>query len=198
MAEAVVPGLVFLGVYLASGALVFSAIASAMCSLVFTGIRIAQRQAIVQALSGLLGVVIAVVWALLSGRGIHFFTWGLITNSVWAVALVISLRVGWPLVGVIFGVFTSRPLGWMKNSQSRELASKCVWLTLAWSVLFIVRLAIQVPLWLNEQVAWLSAMKIALGIPLFIPVAWLTWWMLKDDFRSRHEHESSGNPVRQD
>lgn len=198
MAEAVVPGLVFLGTYLASGALVLSAIASAICSLVFTCIRIAQRQAIVQALSGVLSVVIAVVWALLSGRGIHFFTWGLITNSVWAVALVISLLVGWPLVGVIFGVLTSRPLGWMKNPQSRELASKCIWLTLAWSALFIVRLVIQVPLWLNEQVAWLSAMKIALGIPLFIPVAWLTWWMLKDDFRSRHDQESSGNPVRQD
>ena len=170
VAEAVLPGLVFLGAYLISGALVYSALASALCSVIFTVIRIAQRQAVVQAISGLFGVAIAVVWALVSGRGIHFFTWGLLTNA------------GWPLVAVIFGALTGRPLNWMRQSEMRELARKCVWLTLVWTALFIIRLVVQVPLWLSDQVAWLSAMKIALGIPLFIPVAWLTWWLLKDDF----------------
>ena len=170
VAEAVLPGLVFLGAYLVSGALVYSALASALCSLIFTVIRIAQRQAVVQAISGLFGVALAVVWALVSGRGIHFFTWGLLTNAASA------------LVAVIFGALTGRPLNWMRHSEMRELARKCVWLTLAWAALFIIRLAVQVPLWLSDQVAWLSAMKVALGIPLFIPVAWLTWWLLKDDF----------------
>ena len=64
VAEAVLPGLVFLGAYLISGALVYSALASALCSVIFTVIRIAQRQAVVQAISGLFGVAIAVVWAL--------------------------------------------------------------------------------------------------------------------------------------
>ena len=67
------------------------------------------------------------------------------------------------------------------------------------SVLFaIIRLAVQVPLWLNEQVAWLSAMKIALGIPLFIPVAWLTWWLLKDDFRLHSAHSDSAQDAEKD
>ena len=182
VAEAVLPGLVFLGAYLMSGALVYSALASALCSVIFTVIRIAQRQAVVQAISGLFGVAIAVVWALVSGRGIHFFTWGLLTNAASALVLLLSLAVGWPLVAVIFGALTGRPLNWMRQSEMREPARKCVWLTLAWTALFIIRLAVQVPLWLSDQVAWLSAMKIALGIPLFIPVAWLTWWLLKDDF----------------
>ena len=145
-------------------------------------IRIAQRQAVVQAISGLFGVTIAVVWALVSGRGVHFFTWGLLTNAASALVLLLSLAFGWPLVAVIFGALTGRPLNWMRHSEMRELARKCVWLTLAWAALFIIRLAVQVPLWLSDHVAWLSAMKIALGIPLFIPVAWLTWWLLKDDF----------------
>ena len=64
IAEAVVPGLVFLGFYVLSGALLLSAIASALCSVLFAIIRLIQRQSIVQSLSGLLGVGIALVWAL--------------------------------------------------------------------------------------------------------------------------------------
>ena len=198
IAEAVVPGLVFLGCYLVSGALLSSAIASALCSVLFAIIRLIQRQSIVQSLSGLLGVGIALVWALVSGKGINFFTWGLVTNAAWALVLLVSLAIGWPLVSVLFALLTGRPIRWVKEPEARDLAAKCVWLTLAWSAVFIIRLAVQVPLWLNEQVAWLSAMKIALGIPLFIPVAWLTWWLLKDDFRLHSAHSDSARNAEED
>ena len=181
-AEAVVPGLVFLGFYVLSVAI----------------IRLIQRQSIVQSLSGLLGVGIALVWALVSGKGINFFTWGIVTNAAWALVLLVSLVIGWPLVSVLFGLLTGRPIRWVKESEARDLAVKCVWLTLAWSAVFIIRLAVQVPLWLSEQVAWLSAMKIALGIPLFIPVAWLTWWLLKDDFRLHHARSESAQDPEED
>ena len=117
------------------------------------------------------------------------------TNAAWALVLLVSLVIGWPLVSVVFGLLTGRPIRWVKEPEARDLAAKCVWLTLAWSAVFIIRLAVQVPLWLNEQVAWLSAMKIALGIPLFIPVAWLTWWLLKDDFRLHPAHSDSAQDV---
>ena len=181
-----------------SGTLLLSAIASALCSVLFAIIRLIQRQSIVQSLSGLLGVGIALVWALVSGKGINFFTWGIVTNAAWALVLLVSLVIGWPLVSVLFGLLTGRPIRWVKEPEARDLAVKCVWLTLAWSAVFIIRLAVQVPLWLSEQVAWLSAMKIALGIPLFIPVAWLTWWLLKDDFRLHHARSESANAPEED
>lgn len=198
IAEAVVPGLVFLGCYLLSGALLSSAIASALCSVLFAVIRLIQRQSIVQSLSGLLGVGIALVWALVSGKGINFFTWGLVTNAAWALVLLVSLVIGWPLVSVLFALLTGRSIRWLKEPEARDLAVKCVWLTLAWSAVFIIRLAVQVPLWLSEQVAWLSAMKIALGIPLFVPVAWLTWYLLKGDFRLHRARSDSAQDAEED
>ena len=112
IAEAVLPGLVFLGFYVLSGALLLSAIASALCSVLFAIIRLIQRQSIVQSLSGLLGVGIALVWALVSGKGINFFTWGIVTNAAWALVLLVSLVIGWPLVAVLFGLLTGRPIRW--------------------------------------------------------------------------------------
>ena len=124
IAEAVVPGLVFLGFYVLSGALLLSAIASALCSVLFAIIRLIQRQSIVQSLSGLLGVGIALVWALVSGKGINFFTWGIVTNAAWALVLLVSLVIGWPLVSVLFGLLTGPSHSLGERARSARSRSK--------------------------------------------------------------------------
>jgi hypothetical protein len=46
--------------------------------------------------------------------------------------------------------------------------------------MFVVRLAVQVPLWLAGAAAVLGLANVVLGLPLFAAVLWLTWAIVRD------------------
>jgi hypothetical protein len=45
--------------------------------------------------------------------------------------------------------------------------------------MFVLRLGIQVPLYLAEQAAALAATKLLMGLPLYAAVLWVTWLMVR-------------------
>ena len=61
-----------------------------------------------------------------------------------------------------------------------------------WAGIFVLRVAVQVPLWLSGQVAALGVAKLALGLPLFALGAWATWWGLRGYSSSSEEASGSG------
>ena len=67
--ETSAPGLVFVIVYVATHALVPTLVAASAVALIACIIRLIQRQSVAQALSGLLGVAVGVVFAAATGRG---------------------------------------------------------------------------------------------------------------------------------
>jgi hypothetical protein len=49
-----------------------------------------------------------------------------------------------------------------------------------WVGLFALRLLIQVPLYLADQVAVLGLAKLILGTPLYALLIWFTWLLARD------------------
>ena len=50
---------------------------------------------------------------------------------------------------------------------------------MVWSALFLLRLAVQLPLYLAGAVVALGVARTAMGLPLFALGLWLTWLMVR-------------------
>ncbi len=186
--ESVAPGLVFVVVFVAAGQRLTPALAAAAATALVTVVaRLVQRSPLTQALSGVVGVGIGVLWAWRSGRAEDYFAWGLLTNVAFLLAFVVSVLVRWPLVGVVVGLFRSDgPLSaggswagaaaWRTDPVLRRRYALVTWL---WAAMFALRLAVQVPLWAAGQVAWLGTAKLVMGVPLTALVLWFSWLLVR-------------------
>ncbi len=185
--ESVAPGLLFVVVYLVSGQQLTPAlVAAGGAAVVAVLARLVQRTPATQAFSGLLGVAIGVVWAWRSGQAEDYFLVGILTNVAYLVGFLGSVVAGWPVVGVVVGLLSSDgPLGggaWSKVGawrSDRALRRRYTWATWAWAGMFAARLAVQVPLYLAGQVAWLGTAKLAMGVPLTALVLWFSWLLVR-------------------
>lgn len=187
--ESALPVLVFVIVFLMTSNLWVTAAAASAIALIFFGVRILSRQPVTQALSGLMGVAIGVVWALASGREENYFAVGLVNAALFFTVLVLSLVLKKPLMALGCGVVWQLPSGWMKEAAHRPLYRRCVHLTWLWAALFLVRFIVQLPLWWFAMLEALAAAKLVLGIPLFAIVVWVTWMGLRP-FAARYGKES--------
>src|SRR5690606_33290755 len=126
----------------------------------------------VAALSGLVAAVVAAGLPLFTGRAEDQFVIGFITNIAYGSAFLVSALVRWPLIGVVVGFLTGEGLAWRKDPRKRRVF---FWLSVAWALLFIARLAVQLPFYLVGDVATLGVLKLAMGIPFFAVLLALTW-----------------------
>ncbi len=186
--EAVAPGLLFVVVFVATGQrLVPALLCAAAAALVAVVWRLVERTSVTQALSGILGVGIGVVWAWRSGRAEDYYAWGLWTNVAYLAAFVVSLAIRRPLVGVVVGLFRSDGPMFPGGSWSavgawrsdKGLRARYTWATWAWAAMFAARLAVQVPLYRNAEVAWLGTAKLVMGVPLTAVVLWISWLLVR-------------------
>ena len=187
MVESVAPGLLFVVVYLVAGQRLRPALIAAVATAVLAVVvRLAQRTPVTQAFSGLLGVGIGVVWAWRSGTASNYFLVGLLTNGAYLVGTAVTILVGFPLVGLVVGLFAkdgplsggpwSAVLAWRAEPRLRRTFALATW---PWVAMFAIRLAVQVPLYLKSDVAWLGTAKLAMGLPLTALVLWLSWRMVR-------------------
>jgi hypothetical protein len=172
MIESVAPGLVFVVVFVAVREIMPAVIASVAVAVVATIARLLQRTPITQAVGGLLGVGIGAIWAWRSGEAQNFFAWGLITNAVFALGVTISILARWPVVGVIVATLFGRPTTWREDPDLMRRYTLASWL---WVGAFLLRLAVQVPLYLGGDTGWLGAARLVMGLPLWALVLWVTW-----------------------
>ena len=197
VAETLVPGLLFLVIFTFTRDARVSAIAPAALAILAVIVRLVRREPLVSVFSGAAGVAVAVIATLFTGRGADYYVPGFITNIVWSAGLLISIAVGWPLVGVALGALRGDFTGWRRDRSLKRVAT---WLTLLWSGLFIARLAAQVPLYFAARepdgIAATDALGIArlvMGVPLFALVVVFTWMVLSR--LSGSSDESSGESL---
>jgi Protein of unknown function (DUF3159) len=181
LVESALPGLVFVVVFVATHRLTPSLIASAGLALAAVVVRLVQRTAVTQAFSGVLGVAIGVVWAWRTGEAQNFFAWGLGVNVAWCAGAAVSVLVGWPAVGVIVSLVRGEDTSWRTRPEARPARRRYVWATWLWAAVFGLRLAVQVPLYLqgSNAVGWLGTAKLVMGVPLFAVGLWVTWLMVR-------------------
>lgn len=172
IAETLVPGILFLAMFTVTQDARISAIPPAVLALGSIVVRLVRREPAVSAFSGAAGVAIAVAATLFTGRGEDYYLPGFWTNGAWSIGLLISLLVGWPLLGFILGGLRGDLRSWRKNHAERRAATG---LTLMWLGLFLARLAVQLPLYFAGHVEALGIARLVMGIPLFALVVVFTW-----------------------
>ena len=199
IAETLVPGLLFLVLFTVTREARIAAIAPAVLAGAAVVVRLVRRESLVSAFSGAAGVAIAVGATLFTGRGADYYVPGFITNILWTAGLLISVAVGWPLIGIALGALRGDLTGWRRDRVLKRVAT---WLTLLWSGLFLARLAVQVPLYLvarepggEAATDALGVARLVMGVPLFALVILFTWMVLNRLPRSSddsvHESEAS-------
>lgn len=174
--ESFLPGFVFICTYAFTQNLFVSAAAPTIAGLIALTVRLIQRERVLPALTGLGGILVCSLTTLLTGNAEDYFLPGLITNIAWVVALVISVVIRWPLLGFVLGLAAGSLTSWRENARMRGASYLA---TYVWLAMFLLRLAVQVPLYLADKVTWLGVARITMGIPLFGLVIIFTWLIIR-------------------
>ncbi len=181
--EAVVPSILFIVSLVITGEVNLSVIAPIGFSVLAILLRVVQKQDFTASLGGLIGVLIAAGLSLWSGEGKNYFVVGLWTSSIFAVVFLVSMIVKRPIAGVIVNLLAEKPeedgvddVPWFKD---RGKFRKALLVTAVWVAMFILRLSVQLPLYLSGEEVALGIWRLALGIPVFIPVVLFSWVVLR-------------------
>lgn len=175
--EAVLPMTLFSVLYGLHVSLVRSVLGAVAVSAVFVGWRVVARQPLSQAIVGLVGILIGAGLAMWTGRAENFVVGSLIKNSVQAVVFGISAVTPWPILGFFLGLMRGEGFDWVDRPDRLRAYRKA---TALWAGMFVVRLAVQVPLWMAGAAAVLGLVNVVLGLPLFTAVLWLTWAIVRE------------------
>lgn len=172
LAESILPGLLFTVVFTILRDLQLSLVVALAVSAVFTIIRLLTKTPLTQALSGLIGVGICAFVANRTGNAEDFFLPGFFTNAAYIVGMVISIAVRWPLAGLLFGFIRGEGTEWRRHASRIRAYSLATWLIIA---VLALRLIVQVPLYLVDNIAALGATRVAMGVPLYALGLWFAW-----------------------
>ncbi|MBU3692977.1 MAG: DUF3159 domain-containing protein [Candidatus Nanopelagicaceae bacterium] len=178
------PALVFLVAFNLTKDVKQASYAALGLSLILTLIRLVKRETIQHAISGVIGVVVCFWLANRSGNAEDFYLPGLWTNAIYGVAYVVSILVRWPVIGLIVGPLLEENLRWRKDPARTKVYIKATWL---WVGMFAIRLLVQYPLYLAENVNALGTARLIMGYPLFIATAWATWLVIKSGPKLRED-----------
>ncbi len=177
--ETILPGLVFLILFTFTTNVPLSLGASVLVAVVFTVVRIVGKTPVTQAIAGLIGVGASAILALITGRGEDNFLFGIGLNLLYGAALLISMLVRWPLIGLASGYLMGDGLAWRKDRTKFRVMQA---LTFFWFLLFAARLVVELPLYLAHTAAattGLGIAKLLMGVPLYAPLLLVTWFVVR-------------------
>lgn len=195
MAESAVPPAAFVAAYTISGQETEPAVIVAVAIAIVLAIaRLASRQTVQFALSGLFGIAIAAFVVARTGRAEDFFLPGLLLSVAYAAGLSISIAIRWPLAGVALGAISREGMAWRRDPAKLRLYNR---ITFVFVLVFVVRLAVQLPLYFAGAVVVLGTMKVVMGLPLFAAAVWVSWLMLRRgeaEEQARRDAEDAARP----
>lgn len=178
MLESAIPTLGFTVTWISTHELRLSLVLSGSLAVVLLLVRLSQRSSVRFVVNSMVGIAIASIFALRSGRAEDAFLPGLIYNAGYAALLIGSVALRWPLVGFMIGSVTGDPTQWHTD---RRLVRLCSQLTLLLAAPCVLRVVVQYPLWEAGEAGWLGVTKIAMGWPLQVAALAVMAWMLGRD-----------------
>ncbi|MEY5145707.1 MAG: hypothetical protein RL224_21 [Actinomycetota bacterium] len=175
IAEAVLPATIFSIVFAITKEAIAAVASAAGLSALFIIIRLVKRQSLQQALIGAAAIALAAFLALRDGgQAADYFLPGFFTNAAYGSAMLLSVLIRRPLMGyvaqLLFGL-----QNWRKSREYKRLR----FITLIWFGFFAARLAVQVPLYLTNQVELLAASRVVMGAPAYAGLLALTWILMR-------------------
>jgi uncharacterized membrane protein (DUF441 family) len=176
LVESILPGLGFLVLYTTTKNLLLSVLAPLVLAMIFVASRFIAKSAATQALAGIVVLAVSAVLALVSGKPENNFVFGIWINSVFLLAILVSIAVRWPVIGVIVGFLTNEPTAWRTDRAKRRVLLLATWL---WAGLFSLRLIVELPLYLAHETVWLAGARLITGVPLYAILLWVTWLLVR-------------------
>ncbi|MBJ6614370.1 DUF3159 domain-containing protein [Streptomyces sp. I4(2020)] len=176
MVETVLPGLLFVSIYTVNKNLHMSALAALGVALVMVVVRLARRDTVKHAFSGVFGVGFGVVFAMMTGNAKDFYLPGMLYTLGLALAYIVTAVAGVPLIGLMLGPVFKENLSWRTRNPGRKKAyTKASW---AWGLILLAKCAILFPLYWWADTTQLGWVLVALKIPPFLLAVYLTWVFL--------------------
>jgi hypothetical protein len=191
MVEAALPTITFTFSYVATKDLRLAIGASLTLALVLLVVRLVQRSSVQYVVNALVGIGVGCFFVWLGGRNggnesqqaLAYFLPGLIYNTGYAVAMVLSILVRWPVVGLLVGGVADDPLAWRKDPQILRLCSRLTWVLV---VPCLLRVVVQAPIYLGGRSAhdadpYVTALGVAMvgmGWPLQVAALTVMVWLL--------------------
>lgn len=172
-----IPALLFLIVFNLRDDVREAALTSLALSGLIAIVRIIKREKLQHAISGIFGVLICYLLVRSTGKAEDFYLPGLFINAGYGALYLLTNLAGWPIIGVVLGPLLGEDFHWRKVPERRRVYILAGWL---WVGLFLSRLAVQLPLYLAENVNALGVARLIMGYPLFIATAWGTWLIIKE------------------
>jgi hypothetical protein len=139
-------------------------------------IRLFERKSLTQVFSGFIGLSISVFLTWRTKDASNFFLTGIVTNGIYGFFLLISVLIRKPLIGYLVGSLVGDTSGWLKHPLLVRAYTTVTWL---WVAVFGLRLLVQIPLYLNDNIALLGTVKIFMGWPLYLFAVWLTYQIVQ-------------------
>lgn len=138
--------------------------------------RLARKETLQPAFSGLLGVAICAGIAWFTGDAKGYFLYGIWMSLVLFIVAVVSIIVRWPLVGVVWKGLNGDGMGWRIVPKARRAYALA---TAGWAAVFIARFVVQRALYDADATTTLGIVRILMGWPLTGIVTILTVWMVR-------------------
>lgn len=157
-------------------------------------VSLVQRKSLQQVVSGLFGLAISAFITAKTGAAQNFFLPGIIRNGLYGAAFLISIWLKRPLLGYFFALLRNSenmkesaksdafvPLKlttrWQDDPVLLRRYSTATW---AWTLMFLGRFVIMLPLWLAGATGALGVASLVLGYPLFALVIYFSYLILRD------------------
>lgn len=194
MLEAAVPTIAFTLLFVTTRRLEVAVAVSVATAVVLLVVRLLHRSTVQFVLNSLVGIGIGAFFAWRSARGggdaneqaLAYFLPGLIYNAVYAVLMLFSTVIRWPVVGFMVGSVAGDPTEWHQDRQVVRLCRNLTWML---ALPCVARVAVQLPIYFagkaaadaSPMVAALGVSKVAMGWPLQIAaLAGMAWLLGRD------------------
>ncbi|MDQ8047303.1 MAG: DUF3159 domain-containing protein, partial [Patulibacter sp.] len=177
--ESGVPSVAFIAAVTAGASTKLSAVIAVAVAILFAVVRVARRETVQFAITGIFGVVISALVAGATGKAKAFYLPGFLINIGYGLVALISVILRRPFVGYIADSLQPAPEGatpWREDPEKMRVYNRA---SLLWVAIFFGRLVIEVPFYLTNHLVALGTVKIVLSYPLFGIGVWLTWVMLR-------------------
>ncbi|HEU5159329.1 MAG TPA: DUF3159 domain-containing protein [Streptosporangiaceae bacterium] len=164
--EGAIPTITFTVCWISTHELRLSLFLGGGAALALLIVRAVQRSTPQFVLNSLIGIGLAAFFALRSGKAQDAFLPGMMWTGAVSGMMLLSILTRWPFVGFLVGAANPEdPLAWRRDPAMVKVCTRLSWLLLIPGVL---KLAVQIPLYLSAQVAWLGVSKVALGWPAYL------------------------------
>jgi len=189
--ESFLPGLVFLVLFSLTKELLLSVLVPVGVAVVLIVIRAITRAPLTPAISGAIGIALTALLSIVTNRPENNFLPGILINSGVVLVLLISLIARWPFVGVVVGFIMGDHPTWRDDALKRRALT---FATVVWLIPSLIRIAIQVPLYLTQQTEWLAGTKLITGLPLYAAALWITWLLVRRVYTKQTQTQTLDTP----